>query len=102
MKNKDYVDLDEVAKIESRLGFDIVRRQNGFREIAILGDLDETPKDAKKEKGKEAIPKPLDVAANSKDDIKNDDATIESPNKNPDVMAIPGMISSSKCYFSLK
>jgi multidrug efflux pump subunit AcrB len=37
----NYVDLDEVAKIESRLGFDIVRRQNGFREIAILGDLDE-------------------------------------------------------------
>ena len=37
----NYVALDEVAKIDSRLGFDIVRRQDGFREIAILGDLDE-------------------------------------------------------------
>ena len=38
----NYIDLNEVAKIEKRLGFDVVRRQNGFREIAILGDLDET------------------------------------------------------------
>ena len=37
----NYIDLNEVAKIEKRLGFDVVRRQNGFREIAILGDLDE-------------------------------------------------------------
>ena len=38
----NYIDLNEVAKIEKRLGFDVVRRQNGSREIAILGDLDET------------------------------------------------------------
>ena len=38
----DYIILNEVAKIEKRLGFDVVRRQNGSREIAILGDLDET------------------------------------------------------------
>ena len=40
-KNGNYIYLDEVASIDKRLGFDVVRRQNGSREIAILGDLDE-------------------------------------------------------------
>ena len=40
-KSGNYIYLDEVASIDKRLGFDVVRRQNGSREIAILGDLDE-------------------------------------------------------------
>ena len=35
------VDLGDVATVEERLGFSIVRRQNGFREVAIQGDLDD-------------------------------------------------------------
>ncbi len=36
-----YVPLADVATIERRLGFSIVRRQDGFREVAIQGDLDD-------------------------------------------------------------
>ena len=36
-----YVDLADVATIEPRLGFSVVRRQDGFREVAIQGDLDD-------------------------------------------------------------
>ena len=35
------VDLADVATIEPRLGFSVVRRQDGFREVAIQGDLDD-------------------------------------------------------------
>ena len=38
--NGGYVPLKEVARVENRLGFSVVRRQDGFREIAIQGDLD--------------------------------------------------------------
>ena len=38
--NGRYVPLKEVARVENRLGFSVVRRQDGFREIAIQGDLD--------------------------------------------------------------
>lgn len=34
-----YVSLQEVATVENRLGFSVVRRQDGFREVAIQGDL---------------------------------------------------------------
>ena len=37
----NYVPLADVASIERRLGFAIVRRQDGFREVAIQGDLDD-------------------------------------------------------------
>ena len=37
----NYVPLTDVATIEQRLGFSIVRRQDGFREVAIQGDLDD-------------------------------------------------------------
>jgi multidrug efflux pump subunit AcrB len=37
----NYVPLSDVATIEQRLGFSIVRRQDGFREVAIQGDLDD-------------------------------------------------------------
>ena len=33
-----YVTLGDVATIENRLGFSIVRRQDGFREVAIQGE----------------------------------------------------------------
>ena len=36
-----YVNLEDVATVEPRLGFSIVRRQDGFREVAIQGDLDD-------------------------------------------------------------
>jgi multidrug efflux pump subunit AcrB len=36
-----YVNLGEVASIENRLGFSVVRRKDGFREVAIQGDLDD-------------------------------------------------------------
>ncbi len=36
-----YVNLGDVASIENRLGFSIVRRQDGFREASIKGDLDD-------------------------------------------------------------
>ena len=36
-----YVDLGDVATVEERLGFSIIRRQDGFREVAIQGDLDD-------------------------------------------------------------
>ena len=36
-----YVDLEDVATVEPRLGFSVVRRQDGFREVAIQGDLDD-------------------------------------------------------------
>jgi len=36
-----YVPLADVASIERRLGFSIVRRQDGFREVAVQGDLDD-------------------------------------------------------------
>ena len=36
-----YVDLADVATVEPRLGFSVVRRQDGFREVAIQGDLDD-------------------------------------------------------------
>ena len=38
--NGGYVPLKEVARVENRLGFSVVRRQDGFREVAIQGDLD--------------------------------------------------------------
>lgn len=34
-----YVSLQEVATVENRLGFSVVRRQDGFREVAVQGDL---------------------------------------------------------------
>ena len=37
----NYVSLGDVATIENRLGFSIVRRQDGFREVAIQGELDD-------------------------------------------------------------
>ena len=36
-----YIELGEVAEVEGRLGFSIVRRQDGFREVAIQGELDD-------------------------------------------------------------
>ena len=36
-----YVDLADVATVEPRLGFSVVRRQDGFREVAIQGELDD-------------------------------------------------------------
>ena len=36
-----YVNLGDVASIENRLGFSVVRRKDGFREVAIQGDLDD-------------------------------------------------------------
>ena len=36
-----YIALGEVATVENRLGFSIVRRQDGFREVAIQGELDD-------------------------------------------------------------
>ena len=36
-----YVSLGDVATIQNRLGFSIVRRQDGFREVAIQGELDD-------------------------------------------------------------
>ena len=35
----NYVLLREVATVENRLGFSVVKRQDGFREVAIQGDL---------------------------------------------------------------
>ena len=37
----NYVPLADIATIERRLGFAIVRRQDGFREVAIQGELDD-------------------------------------------------------------
>jgi multidrug efflux pump subunit AcrB len=37
----NYVFLGDVATIENRLGFSKVRRQDGFREVAIQGELDD-------------------------------------------------------------
>ncbi len=37
-----FVELSEVATIKNRLGFSVIRRQDGFREVAIVGDLDGT------------------------------------------------------------
>lgn len=37
----NYVSLGDVASVDRRLGFSIVRRQDGFREVAIYGDLDD-------------------------------------------------------------
>ncbi|HCP18359.1 MAG TPA: multidrug transporter, partial [Alphaproteobacteria bacterium] len=34
-----YVQLREVATVENRLGFSVIKRQDGFREVAIKGDL---------------------------------------------------------------
>ena len=39
--NGQYIALGEVATVENRLGFSIVRRQDGFREVAIQGELDD-------------------------------------------------------------
>ena len=36
-----YIQLGEVAQVDGRLGFSIVRRQDGFREVAIQGELDD-------------------------------------------------------------
>ena len=36
-----FVDLAEIATIEQRLGFSVVRRKDGFREVAVQGELDE-------------------------------------------------------------
>jgi len=36
-----FVSLGDVATIENRLGFSIVRRQDGFREVAVQGELDD-------------------------------------------------------------
>lgn len=36
-----YISLGEVATVENRLGFSIVRRQDGFREVAVQGELDD-------------------------------------------------------------
>ena len=38
--NGQYVQLGEIATIENRLGFSVVRRQDGFREVSITADLD--------------------------------------------------------------
>ena len=35
-----YVQLADIATVENRLGFSVVRRQDGFREVAVTGDLD--------------------------------------------------------------
>ncbi|MCG8621370.1 MAG: efflux RND transporter permease subunit [Proteobacteria bacterium] len=35
-----YVVLNEVAGVDDRLGFSVVRRQDGFREVGIVSDLD--------------------------------------------------------------
>lgn len=35
----NYVLLREVATVENRLGFSVIKRQDGFREVAIKGDL---------------------------------------------------------------
>ena len=35
-----FVQLSDIATVENRLGFSVVRRQDGFREVAITGDLD--------------------------------------------------------------
>ena len=37
----NFVSLGDVATIENRLGFSIVRRQDGFREVAVQGELDD-------------------------------------------------------------
>lgn len=38
--NGQYVKLNEIATVENRLGFSVVRRQDGFREVSITADLD--------------------------------------------------------------
>ncbi|MGU9961832.1 MAG: efflux RND transporter permease subunit [Candidatus Puniceispirillales bacterium WSBS_2018_MAG_OTU23] len=38
--NGQYVQLGEIATVENRLGFSVVRRQDGFREVSITADLD--------------------------------------------------------------
>ena len=35
-----FVQLVDIATVENRLGFSVVRRQDGFREVSITGDLD--------------------------------------------------------------
>ena len=35
-----FVQLADIATVENRLGFSVVRRQDGFREVAVTGDLD--------------------------------------------------------------
>ena len=37
-----HVQLKDVADVENRLGFSVVRRQDGFREVSITADLDES------------------------------------------------------------
>ena len=35
-----FVQLDDIATVENRLGFSVVRRQDGFREVSVTADLD--------------------------------------------------------------
>ena len=35
-----FVQLAEIATVENRLGFSVVRRQDGFREVSITADID--------------------------------------------------------------
>ena len=35
-----FVQLSDIATVENRLGFSVVRRQDGFREVAVTADLD--------------------------------------------------------------
>ena len=37
-----FVQLADIATVENRLGFSVVRRQDGFREVSITSDLDST------------------------------------------------------------
>jgi multidrug efflux pump subunit AcrB len=37
-----YVQLADIATVDNRLGFSVVRRQDGFREVSITADLDST------------------------------------------------------------
>ncbi|MCE2516353.1 MAG: efflux RND transporter permease subunit [Alphaproteobacteria bacterium] len=38
--NGQYVQLADIATVENRLGFSVVRRQDGFREVSVTADLD--------------------------------------------------------------
>ena len=38
--NGQFVQLAEIATVENRLGFSVVRRQDGFREVSVTADID--------------------------------------------------------------
>ena len=38
--NGQFVQLADIATVENRLGFSVVRRQDGFREVSVTSDLD--------------------------------------------------------------